>query len=225
MSQINNWLVDFSRLELFLKDRSIHEDKRDDFPSCDSSYFSKYIKAKEIFQNGYYEEIDQSANSTETNGTVYTKHGIPHVRSLIQQVEKMIFFGEDSRTIRINGYESFLLLMSILLHDLGMFYGRKKHEKMCFKIINKHYKNIGISREEADTIARISESHSESDIHGRPVDTLISLKTLETSCGVQYRERMIAAILRFADEISDNDTRAYDFVEKNNSVNDYEGQI
>lgn len=223
MSQVDSWLTNHSALELFLKDKALTEDKRGDFPSCDDSYFDKYITAKKIFRDSYYNEIEQSANASENDGTVYTKHGIPHVRSLIHIAEKMIINSSDSKTVRINGYESFLLLMSILLHDLGMFYGRKEHEKMCLKIINKHYKEIGITRDEALTIARISESHSGKDSEGNPDDTLSQLSAMQNASdtSVYFREKMLAAILRFADELSDNDSRAYDFVEKSPHVNDY----
>lgn len=192
-----------------------------DFPSGNSSYFQIYAATKKIFSEKYYNNIDITANIGTPQGTVYTKHGIPHVAELIRHAGNILGLGINDYNVSINGYESFLLLMAILVHDVGMFMDRDGHEGQCENIILTHREALGLPVLEAKIIGEIAAAHT--GRHPKTKKYLDTFSTLEQSpnhFGVIYRKRVLASIVRLADELSENSERAHEFVAQNPKVND-----
>jgi len=207
------------QLERYLKMQSEQDGELPQRESA-SSYFDIYISAKQIFEK-YYKDVDLAANIEDSPGTVYTKHGRDHINELIKQAGSILGAGIKDFRIAINGYECFLLLMAILVHDLGMRMGREGHEDKIEDIILTHHKEIGISLAEAKIIHEIAAAHTGRDPATKEyIDTFSNLEPKNEHRGIPYRKRVVAALVRLSDELSDNSERAHEFVGVNPNVSD-----
>ena len=103
-------------------------------------------------------------------------------------------------------YETFLLLCSISVHDIGNLLGRANHEKRIIDMLKASCENIIDDTVEIVLISRIAGVHG-----GRINDNKDTLSFLQSSTvinNLEVREKLLAAILRFADELADDTTRA-----------------
>lgn len=132
-----------------------------------------------------------------------TKHGPDHVRKVQEKaLEILKCFNNSYPTC----YEVFFLLCSISVHDVGNIFGRKDHEKKIAIMLEKECRTIIEDDVEIRHIARIAGVHS-GTIDGSK-DTLSKLQNNTIVNNFNIREQMIAAILRLADELADDKTRA-----------------
>ena len=175
------------------------------------NYFNRYMQLKEHLETNYYPHIGAALGSTD--GLVFTSHNKDHFDKVIMLAGELLGLTnsdvDGSEAIGIEPYESFILLCGILLHDAGNIYGRVGHEKNAFKIFTEA-SDREADRTELKAIARIAEAHGG---HTKkvedPKDTIGALPHEETEyLGKKYRPKLLAGILRFADEICEDRTRA-----------------
>lgn len=195
---------DLLPLEQWLSD---NQGKKDKFPNRSDQYYIRYINIKSWLQDNVYKHI--GAGTSVEDGGIYTDHGPDHFNAVINYAGRLLGLNESECNIKIEPYEAFLLLTSILLHDAGNVYGRKEHEKKPLAIINKMGALAVTDRFERKTIADIAEVHGGKTENGDK-DTIGSKKWKDHHdfCGVNYRPNMIAALVRFADEICEDCNRA-----------------
>lgn len=143
----------------------------------------------------------------------FTEHDLNHSLG----VEKIYDILLRENLGRLNEDEKFLLIAATLLHDLGMVGStqwknreellRDAHHSLSKQIINEHRVYLGFTHVEADVIGSIAEAH-------RKVDFNILEKNLAYGIGKSIRPRLLAALLRLADELHVTDDRAPEFVTK-----------
>jgi hypothetical protein len=99
------------------------------------------------------------------------------------------------------------------LHDAGNIYGREGHEKQAFELLDKMGELASPDRFEKRIIADLAEVHGGTLEHGDK-DTIgrKPWKDLDDYQGCDYRPKLIAAIVRFADEICEDRARASRFL-------------
>lgn len=131
------------------------------------------------------------------------KHGPDHINKVQEKALELLtcFTGQYP-----SSYETFLLLCSISVHDIGNFYGRANHEKRIGPMLDSVCANVIDDSVERRVIARIAGVHG-GRINGNK-DTISILKISDTINNFEVREQMLAAIVRFADELADDSTRA-----------------
>lgn len=131
------------------------------------------------------------------------KHGPDHIAKVCEKAHEILkcFNGRYP-----NGYETFFLLCSISVHDVGNLFGRANHEKRIGGMIDSACANVIDDSIERRTIARIAGVHG-GKINGSK-DTIAFLKGTDTINNLEVREQMLAAVVRFADELADDSTRA-----------------
>jgi hypothetical protein len=100
----------------------------------------------------------------------------------------------------------FILLCAIQVHDTGIAFGRKKHENSIVRILESECSNIIPNKFERSLIERIATVHS-GEIFGDE-DTISHLSVGSSMYSYHIRERLLAALLRFGDELADDCTRA-----------------
>jgi hypothetical protein len=130
-------------------------------------------------------------------------HGRGHVEKVIQKVSEILhcFNGGD-----LTPYEIFILLCAIQIHDTGNIFGRKKHERIIGPILDEKCSPFIPDALERKLIEKIAMSHSgqlfcDSDTIGRlSINTRIK--------GKKVREQLLAALLRFGDELADDFSRS-----------------
>jgi len=161
----------------------------------------EYIK--DLIEKHASSEIDTaSLDNALVNLAYLNKHGKGHVEHVINTASSLI----NSSDIGLSGYEVFYLLCAIQVHDCGNIFGRKDHEKRIHEIIEDKCKPHIRDSFERRTLERIARAHGGS-LNG-PCDTISSLTDSVRLKGVDVHKRLIAAILRFSDELSDDHTRA-----------------
>ena len=111
---------------------------------------------------------------------------------------------------QLSGYEIFILLLAIHFHDVGNIFGRDEHEKRVFEVMEELGVLFPSETPLKKTIATVAMAHG-GKINGSK-DTISSLAQEEHLQGALIKPALLAAILRFSDEISDDHTRAARFL-------------
>jgi hypothetical protein len=183
------------------------------FPSYhkenDTSYPKRYFQLKTKLGEIHDRVELGAALNAEGDRPWLTWHGKEHVSKVIERATELtdIFIHESQK---LTSFEVFVLLCAIQIHDVGNILGRKDHEKSFeqefYEIANES--NI---REAATKrmIFNIAKVHS-GEINGSK-DTIHGSNLPETRyiLNEAIRPRLLAAILRFADELADDLTRTF----------------
>ncbi len=130
-------------------------------------------------------------------------HGPDHIKKVIERVSAIL----KTNSQELHEFEAFILLCAIQIHDIGNVLGRAGHEKKLNDIFDKQSENIIIDAPEKRVIKSIAMAHGGKNRDGSK-DTLSRLPVVETMFEVNIRTRFLAALLRFADELADDSTRA-----------------
>jgi hypothetical protein len=131
-------------------------------------------------------------------------HGPGHVDTVITRLSELL---QESPASGLTSYEGYLLLCATQFHDVGNIFGREEHERKCEEIMEKECKSIIRDRIERQTIVKIALVHG--GAYGADKDVLSRLKQSTAILGQEgVRKRFLAALFRFADEISDDTSRA-----------------
>lgn len=129
-----------------------------------------------------------------------TDHGERHVYTVLLRALKLLETG-----VKLNPYETYILIKAILIHDIGNIYGRKNHEVNSLKAIKLLRHKLGKDKLEEECITSIAWAHG-----GTPKDKISLLVECEKLFNNDVRQRLLAAILKFADELADERERCND---------------
>jgi len=198
-----------TRLDEWLLDRS-----REEFPgSHDYGARLRIIaeKAREVSASAEKGALWDSVRRGET--PVYlTNHGPEHIDYVVQKATRLLAVSECSLT----PYEAYLLLAAINIHDAGLVHGRAEHEASCVKIMEELGGSVVDNEREKRTICRIAAAHS-GRINGNK-DTISRLQEKHVFLDQTARKQLLAAILRLADELADDRTRASRYELENEGI-------
>lgn len=162
-------------------------------PSC--VYVANYFAMKTHLEAHYYPWIHDKH-------PWFTDHGQRHIESVKHAVDRLLF---DDSARRLSFLDIYLLLVSVIWHDVGMLSERSNHSIEAQKYINKVkefcFANQAIER----IVSQIVRAHS-----GKQGWSFLNTSEIISSCAKKTYEvypRSLAALLRFADEVSENCTR------------------
>lgn len=166
-----------------------------DFP-YDDDYPSKYKHISSQLNTWVHDNVNAGAQAID--GTFLTNHGVKHIKTLIDRASKFV---DDNDFCILTPFEVYVLLLAIHIHDVGNIYGRKNHELNAREIVNL----IGAGIVNQDTviweyIIDIAKAHKGQEIEQLPFEEYINEKPI--------RVQLLAAIVKFADELSENSMRA-----------------
>jgi len=194
------------------------------FPDNSVNYLSRFDTVAEYLNSKIHEEVEKAAllrdalelknyiqnkekDSTIEEPQIYylTNHGPKHIQTVIDFAGHIV---KSTRTY-LTPYEVYILLLAIHFHDVGNLYGRKGHEKNIRLVLNseKVAPLIGNNQAEIRTINRIAAAHG-GTVDGKNQDTIDALQEYEDISRCRVRLKLLAAILRFADELSDEPSRS-----------------
>lgn len=179
-------------------------------PRRGGKYFEHYTSIKQRLADKYY-SVTGAALAQEGGGR-YTKHDIGHVDDVIETAGLMLGLGLEGvvpAAKHLSAYECFVLLVAILLHDAGNAIRRKGHEKKAAEILREVGEAVGLSAIEHKMIASIAQAHGgEMEDGDKETITRILSDPIPSIQGIEVHARRLAALLRLADELSENHTRA-----------------
>ncbi|WP_113049282.1 HD domain-containing protein [Hyphomicrobiales bacterium] len=178
------------------------------FPDAGINYFNRYVEIKQKVADKYYQATGTGLGA---GGHRFTKHDIGHVDDVIRTAGHFIGVGqaEQSRFNRLEPFEIFVLLYAILLHDAGNAYGREKHEARPFGIMKDLGALCPLDSAQKLLVASIAQAHG-GKAADNTKDTIPAAVKLEVSAieNLNVHGRRLAAVLRMADELSENTRRA-----------------
>jgi hypothetical protein len=138
------------------------------------------------------------------------KHGKEHVKKVISCASDIAGCIVDNN-VKLTPFEIFNLLCAIQIHDIGNIYGRENHTT-SFKVDFDKYANEsciteGILR---NCIFDIAKVHGGKINNDKDTVEAAHLRYKVVLFNEIVRQRFLAAILRFADELADDNTRTLD---------------
>lgn len=177
------------------------------FPLPSVNYVDRYSVLKQWLIDNCYKSIG-TATSVEDGGW-YTDHGPDHFDKVLKYSGDLLGINDQSNEIPLNWYEIYLLMTGVLLHDAGNVFGRSGHEKRALEILKDVGAAVSNCNIERKSIADLAKVHG-GKTKGGSKDTIgEKFNATETDyLGVTYRPKLIASIVRFADEICEDKTRA-----------------
>lgn len=186
------------------------------YPESTVDYFTRFSRVDEHLNTHIHPTVNQAAavNSKSQPGLPpkwLTDHGPDHIATVIQRAS-LLCCGPQ---VVLESYEIYLLLMAIHFHDVGNIFGRDSHERKITDIMNKLDEAlIGSNKLEHRMIRDIAMVHGGEATVGATT-TQDTIGTLQYSIAKRPRIPLIAAILRFADELADDCTRTSRFFIQN----------
>jgi len=113
----------------------------------------------------------------------------------------------------LSWYEVYFLLTATLFHDVGNLYGRARHERNAVTVMQRVGMLLGNESVEKRLISQIAEAHG-GEINGSK-DTISRLPNEAVVLNRTVRPQALAALLRFADELADERSRAARYMQAN----------
>lgn len=149
-----------------------------------------------------HNEVTTGASLKDAN-MLLNDHGPEHIATVINRASLLV----QSSSCILSPYEVYILLCCIEIHDIGNIFGRYQHEKNATKIIQEARNICGEDTIEAMLMKKIAETHGGKLDDGNKDKITLLEEEIPMRHGV-VRARLLAAILRFADELADDKTRA-----------------
>lgn len=184
--------------------------KPDLFPPG-KNYVNLYIEFKQKFDSQVHPEIKTKILEIEGEG-YYNDHGVEHIKMVIDRAswlfnELNVSMENTDGFLFISPYEVFILLMAIQLHDAGhLIASRRDHADKGKELLSKFDSGKLLSTAERKHIGDIAKAHGGKD------DPIGKLQNEENLSHQRIRPRLLASILRLADEIAEDKTRASNFL-------------
>lgn len=165
-------------------------------------YYTLYVSAKKYLCENIYSEI----KVVEPN---LTDHSDKHIQNVLETSWNLISDGNKINCFEV--LEIYLLCVCILFHDVGNVSGREGHNVKVADIYNKIRGNDINCNQERQLVLRIVRAHCGTSKRGDK-DTLLDVDVQSHLYGSKIRMREIAAILRFADELSEGPQRTSQYM-------------
>lgn len=175
-----------------------------------AEFYHIYFATKCILQKNYYPFIKDV-------NPFYTDHGINHINRILHKLFRLLkphlvldegttpytrkHINEDKTSKKLNAYELYLLMCSVLWHDVGNLYGRIKHENNIHHFFDKA-KNFLHDKNSSEWIEKICEAHSGSNAIISKID-----RESKNEKEFTFYPRFLAALLRFSDELDEDKQR------------------
>ncbi|UFH31640.1 hypothetical protein LNP04_16970 [Chryseobacterium sp. C-71] len=190
--------------EEFLADLNPNDDS---FPEG-KDYVATYKILKPNFSS-IHNEIKTKILEIEKEG-YYNDHGTDHIKMVIDRASKIISnFKLSDASFSISQYEVFILLVAINLHDSGhLISDRDGHAQAAKELLSRFDKN-------PNSLLFVNERRIIGDIakaHGGKNDPIGMLQSDDYISGKKIRPKLLASILRLADELAEDKSRASRFL-------------
>lgn len=194
-----------------LKDKTLEEwlkkQKKSKFPlEGKIDYYCRYKNLIDYLNTYIHPHVTPFASIID--GGYYTDHGPDHIKKVIRKASDLVNY----KGLELTPYEVYFLLVAIHFHDVGHIKGGRYHHEMNARQVMHDVGDIlGTDGTEKTHICQIAEAHGGS-IDGDKDKLRTPLEKEDSSLHQDIRPLLLAAILRFADELSDDRERSARFL-------------
>jgi hypothetical protein len=174
-------------------------------------YFDRFQKIDQYLNEKVHPKVNEGAAVAGQTGsaTWLTDHGPEHVATVIRHASAMV--RADAKGQVLSAEEAYLLLLAIHFHDVGNVYGRNEHEKKIALIMEQLGEPMmGDNALQKRMILNIATAHG-GYIDGDKDTIRLALQSYDLRAKKPPRPHLLAAVLRFADELADDHSRASQF--------------
>lgn len=189
----------------YIMEQRLAQGAEGQFPKTKKNLIQNFRDLEAYLNEKYHPNVNLGA--AISGDGILTDHGVDHVQMVMDKAFSIINGKENS----LKGYEIFLLLVAIHFHDLGNISGRIDHEKKIIDIMNEMGDRLPIDDPEKEIVTAIATAHGGFAYNNSEDKDTLRLLYHETFCNsIPVRPAVLAAILRFADELSDDFSRFLD---------------
>jgi hypothetical protein len=174
---------------------------RQEFPA-DYDYSAQFQHLQNHLNKYYHPNVTAAAAIADGTGFL-TDHGPEHIKTVIKRASELL---KTSPGNSLSGYEKYILLAASHLHDLGNYFGRESHEMNAEKVMEELGSVLGDEMPEKRAIFEIAQAHGGKI--GSDKDKIGQLPATRDVLGKDVHSRFLAALLRLADELADERSRA-----------------
>jgi hypothetical protein len=164
--------------------------------SGETPFYEKYVLLKHRLLKSEYEHW--AAAFPHGNN-----HGPGHINRVLDNLDRIL--GGSLQEGIVTSYELFLAMMAILYHDVGILRARKDHADTSGKFLDEENDTYIFDHRDREIIRAAVVSHSSS----KDIDQECAAFSAAESIGPHTaRPRVIAALVRLADELDEDHRRA-----------------
>lgn len=172
-------------------------------------YVSTYFSILSTLNDRIYPAIDIALTQSEDG--IFSFHNKDHFDEVVKKAGELIdvkkLNPQQEFKNRLSAYEIFALLIAIRIHDAGNCYGRVGHEKRCEDILlDVHKTGFPYRETELMSLAEIAQAHG-GELPGGDKDVIGRLPPRGDIGDTQIQSQRIAALVRLADELAENNMR------------------
>lgn len=185
------------------------------FPGGSTTHYDQVLLSTHNHLNEHVHKTVQARAELHDTGIYLTDHGPKHIELVMKRASELVRSDNSLRSVGtksefyescLTPYEGFLLALAIHFHDVGNMYGREGHEQRIFEEMQK-IGPLAIPHHQKIIISRIAACHGgKIDGSKNTIETLV--EGWDQDGEARYRPRTLAAILRLADELADEHSRA-----------------
>jgi hypothetical protein len=195
-------------LPLEVRLKQLTQSKKSDFPNQHDDYWNRYSNLVNSLRLNVYPNINAGLACLSKSPGLYTDHGEKHFDEVVRYAGLLYIDAFESEKPSLAPYELYLLLCAIRVHDAGNIDGREEHERKAYSILKTYGGEIQRDTAEIGLISEIAQAHGGYADNYKDKDTIgILLETTDVG-PIEVRPRLIAAAVRFADEICEHSSRA-----------------
>jgi hypothetical protein len=163
------------------------------------NFYVKFELMNNFLKTNYYPYI-------RDNCPYYTDHGEKHINGVIwsasQLIKKEPVAGSPASVFpSISTFDVYILLTAIIWHDAGMLAARKGHETAVKKLLDQFLNIVFENVAEQRYVEQIIAAHTGANL------SLAKMRFEDHYLKHLVHPRAMAAILRFADEVSEDASR------------------
>lgn len=193
-----------SQLPLELHFADVAAKRQAEFPDS-NNYWDRYWSMLTVLREQFYKHVNVGlAVHSGSIAGVYTDHSGDHFDEVVKYAGMLAGIDGSEANDLLKPFEIYLLLMGIRLHDAGNLLGRDGHEKKALEIYKLATPPASRDRFETQVITKIAQYHGGKTSTGSK-DTISQLKEVDhLGSSTPFRPRMVAALVRLADEICEH---------------------
>lgn len=195
-------------------------ENRDESPDHRDDLFSRYIAILKYLEIKVYPFVDAGLAALSEENGIYTLHNKDHFDEVVKYAGELLGCISGKEIFDgLNAYELFVLLVAIRIHDAGNMYGRENHEKRAYQILQQAGEAAVTDNYECRFISDIAKAHGGLAPDNSKDTISKTLSEMEAYGNVDFHPRIIAAIVRFADEICESQSRAAEKLLSSGKIN------
>lgn len=134
----------------------------------------------------------------------FNDHGPGHISRVLENLDRLLGSRPIAKKL-LEPYELFLAMLAVLYHDVGMLRGRKNHADVSAMLVEEERNEYLMDENDREFISAAVVTHSSSKSIAAETERFADVEIIG---GQRVRPRLIAALVRFADELDEDHRRA-----------------